>query len=200
MPLFGAEPLLLLDDPQGGIRYWPRAVPPAFADALFACLRDRIEWKGERRPMYERIVEVPRLQASVALGRPGDRAGLHQLEVAARHVRALAPAPYTDAGLNFYRDGRDGVAMHNDRTHDLVEAMPIAILSLGEPRAMLIRRKEAGARALRILLEPGSLLVMSHASQATHEHGIPKTAMAVGPRISCAFRARKPPKSKKGPG
>jgi hypothetical protein len=31
---------------------------------------------------------------------------------------------------------------------------------------------------------------MSHASQHTHEHGIPKTTAAVGERISLAFRVR----------
>ena len=51
--------------------------------------------------------------------------------------------------------------------------------------------EERGAHdALRIRLEPGSLLVMSHASQSTHEHGIPKTAEPVGARISLAFRVR----------
>jgi alkylated DNA repair dioxygenase AlkB len=47
-----------------------------------------------------------------------------------------------------------------------------------------------GARAVGIDLHPGSLLVMSHVSQATHEHGIPKTRQGVGPRISVVFRVR----------
>ncbi|MBP6457510.1 MAG: alpha-ketoglutarate-dependent dioxygenase AlkB, partial [Pseudoxanthomonas sp.] len=33
-------------------------------------------------------------------------------------------------------------------------------------------------------------LSMSHASQSTHEHGIPKTRRAQGPRISVVFRVR----------
>jgi hypothetical protein len=33
---------------------------------------------------------------------------------------------------------------------------------------------------------------MSHASQSTHDHGIPKTPAQVGPRISLAFRVRQP--------
>jgi alkylated DNA repair dioxygenase AlkB len=45
---------------------------------------------------------------------------------------------------------------------------------------------------VRVLLEPGSVLAMSHASQFTHEHGIPKTRDSVGARISCAFRVRPP--------
>jgi alkylated DNA repair dioxygenase AlkB len=42
-------------------------------------------------------------------------------------------------------------------------------------------------------LAPGSLLAMSHASQLTHEHGIPKTAKPVAPRMSVVFRVRPPP-------
>ena len=45
---------------------------------------------------------------------------------------------------------------------------------------------------VRIDLESGSLLSMSHAMQTTHDHGIPKTKHAVGPRISLAFRVRPP--------
>jgi alkylated DNA repair dioxygenase AlkB len=46
----------------------------------------------------------------------------------------------------------------------------------------------AASRILHVELEPGSCLVMSYASQFTHEHGIPKLASASGPRISLAFR------------
>jgi len=137
--------------------------------------------------MYDRIVDVPRLQASMSLEDPA--AGLN-LRAVVKRVKVLAPAAYTQVGLNFYRDGRDSVAMHNDRTHDLVDGKPIAILSLGTTRDMLIRRKGKGTRAMRITLEPGSLMVMSHAAQFTHEHGIPKTSRIVGARISCAFRVR----------
>ena len=54
---------------------------------------------------------------------------------------------------------------------------------------MRIRAKD-GSRAVGVDLDPGSLLVMSHASQITHEHGIPKTTRNVGPRISVVFRVR----------
>jgi hypothetical protein len=37
-------------------------------------------------------------------------------------------------------------------------------------------------------LHPGSVIVMSYASQFTHNHGIPKMSGVEGPRISLAFR------------
>lgn len=184
---FDTGPLMLVDDAEGGIRYWPQWMHPGQADALFTQLRDGIAWHSERRPMYDRIVDVPRLQATVAL--ENDDAWQELRELAAG-ITAVAPARYSHVGLNFYRDGRDSVAMHHDRTRHLVDGAPIAILSLGAPRDMLIRRQKKGTQALRVALEPGSLMVMSHASQFTHEHGIPKTLRPVDPRISCAFRAR----------
>lgn len=185
--LFDPGPIVLVDDAEGGIRYWPRWIEPEQADALFVRLRDDSAWHSERRPMYDRIVDVPRLQAGIALD---ETHPVHELRALAARIATVAPAAYSHVGLNFYRDGRDSVALHHDRTHHLADGAPIAILSLGAPRDMLIRRQAKGARALRIGLDPGSLLVMSHACQFTHEHGIPKTAIPVGPRISCAFRAR----------
>lgn len=188
--LFDRDSFLVVDDREGGIRYWPQCLRPTLAAALFERLRDEAAWFREQRPMYDRIVEVPRLQSSLALDDCGD---FPELADALAVVVAKAPAAYTHVGLNFYRDGHDSVAMHNDRTHLLAEGAPIAILSLGGARDMLIRGKGKGTRAKRITLDPGSLLVMSHAAQFTHEHGIPKTTRPVGPRISCAFRVREDP-------
>src|SRR5690606_8952527 len=128
----------------------------------------------------------PRLMAWYALDEvPGGLPLGQMLE----RVRAVVPGGYTSVGLNLYRDGNDSVAMHNDKLHQLVPGRPLALVSLGSARRMNIRAK-AGSRALGIELEPGSLLVMSHASQTTHEHGIPKTARPVAPRMSVVFRAR----------
>ena len=107
-----------------------------------------------------------------------------------REVQSVAPAPYNAAGLNLYRDGRDSVAMHGDKLPMLKAAQPIAIVSLGDPRVMLIRERGGERSTRRIELSPGSLLLMSHASQRTHEHGIPKTARPVGPRMSVVYRVR----------
>lgn len=187
--LFDPGPIRLFDDAEGGIRYWPHWIDPEREEALFTQLRDGVPWHSEQRPMYDRIVDVPRLQATVVLE---NEASCDQLCDVAARIAEVAPAEYSHVGLNYYRDGRDSVAMHHDRVHYLREGAPIAILSLGAPRDMLIRRQAKDVRALRITLEPGSLLVMSHASQFTHEHGIPKTTRPVGPRISCAFRSRRP--------
>lgn len=181
------EPIALVRDAQGGIVYWPRVLAPALAQAAFDELLVGIAWHGQQRWMYERAVTVPRLMARVQLH---DAARPVLLDALVAAVQAIAPAPYTHAGFNLYRDGRDSVAMHSDRIADLAPGQPIAIVSLGAAREMLIRAKAPPHRPQRVLLAPGSLLAMSHASQHTHDHGIPKTGAAVGPRISVALRAR----------
>jgi alkylated DNA repair dioxygenase AlkB len=187
--LFGAPPVRqLVGDAEGGVRYWPAFVPRALADAWFDALLDGVGWRSQRRDMYERVVDVPRLMA------------FHRLDALPRglpiadilgHVHARVPAPYTGVGLNLYRDGRDSVAMHNDKLHMIVPGQPISLVSLGDPRRMRIRAKAGGRDGLTIELAHGSLLAMSHASQLSHEHGIPKTARDVGPRISVVFRVRR---------
>ena len=187
--LFADEAVQLVHDAEGGIRYHPACVPEEVVAGWFAALLPLVPWRSERRPMYDRIVDVPRLMASVALNDPERPACI---DAALAAVQAVAPAPYTHVGLNLYRDGRDSVAPHGDRQAELEPGWPIAIVSLGAPRDMLIRALAGGA-SWRITLEPGSLLRMSHASQRTHLHAVPKCAQALGPRISLAFRVRRSP-------
>lgn len=178
---------ILVEDAEGGIRYWPDVVDPERAQAWFAILRDGAAWQAQRRPMYDRVVDVPRLLASYRIEEWPAQLPLQDMLAV---VQTRAPAPYNAVGLNLYRDGRDSVAMHNDKLHTIVPGFPIALISLGHARRMNIRAKNGASRAIGIDLEPGSLLLMSHASQLTHEHGIPKTARAVGPRMSAVFRVR----------
>jgi alkylated DNA repair dioxygenase AlkB len=180
-------PRVLVDDAQGGIRYWPDVVDAGTAQAWFETLRDGAAWETMRRPMYDRVVDVPRLLAAYPVEAFPEALPLRAM---LERVRELAPAPYTSAGLNLYRDGNDSVAMHGDKLHALSEGHPITLVSLGAPRRMLVRAKAERRETLAIDLMPGSVLRMSHAAQSTHEHGIPKTRRAVGPRMSVVFRVR----------
>lgn len=185
--MFAEEAIELVRDTEGGVCYYPARVPESLAAEWLSALLAAVPWHGDRRPMYDRIVDVPRLMASMALSDP-DRPPC--IDAALSVVQAVAPAPYTHVGLNLYRGGRDSVAMHNDRLHDLAEGWPISIFSLGASRDMLIRPKQGGA-GLRMTLAPGSVLVMSHALQRSHDHGIPKSPHVTGARISLAFRVRR---------
>jgi len=189
LSLFSPGENVLVDDATGRIAYLPRFVAGPVAEGWFAALRETVPWKAERRQMYDREVDVPRLTAHFHLG-PDDAAPPDAIRHAADHVIAKTGVPFNSVGLNFYRAGRDSVAPHNDHLNVLVEGLPIALLSLGGTRRMTIRAKEPPRRALHIDLEPGSLLLMSYATQLHYTHGIPKTADPVAPRISLAFRVK----------
>jgi alkylated DNA repair dioxygenase AlkB len=187
LSIFATAAETIVNDERGAITYHPGVVLPGDAAAWFSALRDRVEWRSERRLMYDREVDVPRLVAAYSLDCPDLPA---ELALAARIARQLAGCPFTSAGLNLYRDGSDSVAPHNDKLHELVAGAPIALLSLGAARRMTIRTKAAPRTSLHLDLEPGSLLLMTYATQQYFDHGIPKVSAPVGPRISVAFRRR----------
>lgn len=185
--LFASSMIQLVDDAEGGIRYWPGFVSEGLAEEWFQSLYTNAKWTHMRRPMYDRVVDIPRLLASYSLGSLPPELPLAGMLA---RIQGRVPAPYNTVGLNLYRDGGDSVAMHNDKLHTLVNGRPIALVSLGDPRRMLIRAKAGTHHSIAVDLEPGSLLCMSYASQITHEHGIPKTKRDQGARISAVFRVR----------
>jgi alkylated DNA repair dioxygenase AlkB len=189
MPLFeSSRETVLVDDELGRVAYTPGFLAVDQAEAWFAELRDGVAWQTQRRRMYDRDVDVPRLQAHFSLDE--DDSVPEAIRIATGKVVAFTGVPFTSAGLNFYRDGRDSVAPHNDHLDEIAHGFPIALLSLGATRRMTIRAKQPPRRVLHVDLATGSLLVMSYETQLHYTHGIPKTNESVGPRISVAFRVR----------
>src|SRR2546427_1526712 len=70
LTLFESNDTLLADDERGRIVYTSRFIDVATAEAWFAGLRTAVNWRSERRMMYDREVDVPRLMASFRLDRP----------------------------------------------------------------------------------------------------------------------------------
>ncbi|GAB11193.1 hypothetical protein GOARA_064_01950 [Gordonia araii NBRC 100433] len=156
---------------------------------LFEELVDRVPWRAERREMYDRVVDVPRL---VAHYMASDRLPDPLLdEIRARlsdHYRHDLPDGFATAGLCLYRDGSDSVAWHGDRIGRGRHADTlVAIVSLGTPRSLLLRPR-GGGRSRRFTLGSGDLLVMGGSCQRTWDHAVPKERCA-GARISVQFRA-----------
>jgi alkylated DNA repair dioxygenase AlkB len=190
LTLFDPGERLLADDERGRITYIPGFIEAATAAAWFAELRDSVTWRSERRMMYDREVDVPRLMGHYRLDPPSASTPSPIRHAAARIVEKLE-VPFNSVGLNRYRDGRDSVAPHNDHLNELQEGHPIALLSLGATRRMTVRAKEKPARVIHTELEAGSLFVMGYATQIHYTHAIPKTAEAIGERISLAFRVKR---------
>jgi alkylated DNA repair dioxygenase AlkB len=161
------------------------------ADALFERLAETVPWREERRHMYDRVVDVPRLLCFYGEGEPLPDPMLDEARRALdEHYADELGEPFRTAGLCLYRDGRDSVAWHGDTIgRGSSQDTMVAIVSLGAPRSLLLRPR-GGGQALRHDLGHGDLLVMGGSCQRTWEHAIPKTARAAGPRISVQFRPR----------
>ncbi len=118
----------------------------AGADDLFGRLSRTVPWRAERRPMYDQVVDVPRLLSWYGKDDPLPDPGLGQAMAAldAHYERQLAE-PLCTAGLCLYRDGKDSVAWHGDISGRRVKETVVAIVSLGNPRSFLLRRRPGGA-------------------------------------------------------
>ena len=168
----------------------------AGSGAVFARLAEAVPWRAERRHMYDRVVDVPRLLCFYGEGEPlPDPVLTAALGALNAHYGAELGEPFRTAGLCLYRDGRDSVAWHGDRTgRGWREDTMVAILSLGTPRAFGLRPRGGGpsrrGSSLRFEVGHGDLLVMGGSCHRTWEHAVPKTAQAAGPRISVQFRPR----------
>ena len=160
------------------------------ADSLFEELRDDIPWRAERRQMYDRVLDVPRLVSFHDLvDAPPPHPRLKQIRRRLNDAYAgELGEPFTTAGLCLYRDGDDSVAWHGDTIgRSSTEDTIVAIVSLGATRVFALRPR-GGGKSLRLQHHHGDLLVMGGSCQRTWEHAIPKTTRPVGPRISIQFR------------
>jgi len=161
------------------------------ADLLFERLAEAVPWRAERRKMYDRVVDVPRLLKFYDEGeRLPDPVLDEALAALNEHYAGELGEPFVTAGLCFYRDGRDSVAWHGDTIgRGGSEDTMVAILSVGSPRPLLLRPR-GGGPSIRHDLGHGDLIVMGGSCQRTWEHAIPKTTRPAGPRISVQFRPR----------
>jgi alkylated DNA repair dioxygenase AlkB len=159
------------------------------ADELFSTLARQVPWHAERRQMYDREVNVPRLLAFYAeddeLPDPVLTQARSELNA---HYAAGPGEEFRTAGLCYYRDGRDSVAWHGDTIgRGSTQDTMVAIISIGTPRPLLLRPRGGGS-TLRLVPGHGDLIVMGGSCQRTWEHAVPKTTRATGPRISIQFR------------
>jgi alkylated DNA repair dioxygenase AlkB len=161
------------------------------AGTLFERLVTAVPWQSERRQMYDRVVDVPRLLSFYAEGEALPDPILRDARTAlSEHYANELGEDFRTAGLCYYRDGRDSVAWHGDAIgRGSTEDTMVAIVSVGTPRALCLRPK-GGGEVVRRALGHGDLIVMGGSCQRTWEHAIPKTAKSVGPRISIQFRPR----------
>jgi alkylated DNA repair dioxygenase AlkB len=151
-------------------------------DHVFDTLVHSVRWRQERREMYDRMVDVPRLYAVL----PRDGAGHPVLERMRRVLSLRYEQDFTQISLGYYRGGQDSVAWHGDYVARNLPSAVVATVSVGAPRRFLLKPR-GGGRSLSLALGWGDLLVMGGSCQRTWQHSVPKLKHAQ-PRIAIMFR------------
>lgn len=154
-------------------------------DTLLDSLVATVSLTAERRPMYENMVDVPRLSAHL----PADH--LESAVPVIGDIAAMLGTRYCKAfnrvGINLYRNERDSVAWHADKIGRIMHQPIVGLVSLGAARPFLLRPL-GGGRSHRFVLGSGDLLVMGGTCQHRFEHAVPKLTRPTAPRLSLTFR------------
>jgi alkylated DNA repair dioxygenase AlkB len=181
----------------GAVRYWPAAFSPAETSRLFAGLRHEVAWQHEQVLIFGRWRQVPRLVAWYGdAGASYTYSGTsheplpwtEEVAMLRKRVEVLTGHVFNGVLLNLYRDGRDGMGWHADNEPELGSEPVVASISFGAPRRFTLKHKRRKTEKVELLLEDGSVLLMSGATQANWLHSVPKTSKQVGERINLSFR------------
>jgi alkylated DNA repair dioxygenase AlkB len=151
-------------------------------EQLLQTFAETLRFRSERRQMYERVVDVPRLHAVL----PDDGPAPAVLQTIQAALAERYGEPFPRVSVAYYRDGRDSVAWHGDYVARRMQEATVATISLGAPRRFLLRPC-GGGPSLALSLGFGDLLVMGGTCQRTWQHSVPKLARAA-PRMALMFR------------
>jgi alkylated DNA repair dioxygenase AlkB len=195
MDLFSETRTLRLPDAE--VVYYPVPDLGASADELFRDLRHTLIWEQHYVRIHDQMLPQPRLSSWYGDVVHGYSTLAHalvphpfnpMLEALKTRVEDVANARFNSMLANLYRDGHDAIGWHSDDEPELGKEPIIASLSLGGERRFDLRRRDDHSKAARIVLEHGSLLVMSGGTQRHWQHSIARTARSIGERINLTFR------------
>lgn len=164
------------------------------SDYYYHVLLRQTIWREYEMPMYDRTVTAPRMIAwfedKSNIGADFSTPELTKdLQVIRQRVEAEINLKFNAVLLNLYRNGRDSVAWHSDKTDKSGINPIIASVTFGETRLFRLRHKtRKDIPQVEIPLHHGSFLLMAGTTNSFWEHQVPKTAKDVLPRINLTFR------------
>ena len=182
----------------GECKYVQSFLTFAEANALFDTLMEEVDWHQPEVNLFGKKQQSPRLAAWY--GDPGavytysgvvntPLTWLPCLSDLKKRIEAYAVERFNSVLLNYYRDGNDAMGWHSDDEAELGGHPTIASVSLGTSRHFLMRHKtNKSLPKPKILLDHGSLLIMSGPTQHHWRHAINRTKSEIGPRINLTFR------------
>jgi len=164
------------------------------SDNYYNVLLNTTTWKEADLTIYDKTHIIPRMvswyedKTNPGADANGSDWTPELLAIKAR-VEAETDFEFNSVLLNLYRNGKDGVGWHSDRTENFGRNQVIASVSFGETRPFRLRHKtRKDIPTVEIPLTHGTLLLMAGTTQTHWEHHIPKTAKDILPRINLTFR------------
>jgi len=171
-------------------------LPKKDSKLLFNKLLETVEWERGEVTLYGKTYPIPRLQAWFGDdGANYSYSGMNlksnswskELLDLKNQIEKLTGYDFNSVLVNLYRDAADSNGWHRDNEKELGSDPIIASVSLGENRLFKIRNKKT-KEVTDLILESGSLLIMSKGSQLDWEHTLPKSKKIYRPRINLTFR------------
>lgn len=164
------------------------------SDLYYNVLLHETKWREADLKVYDKTHIIPRMVSWYEdKSNPGANAEGNdwtpELLAIRTKVEAETGERFNSVLLNLYRNGKDGVGWHSDRTENFGRDQIIASVSFGETRPFRLRHKtRKDIPVVEIPLTHGTLLLMAGTTQTYWEHHIPKTAKNILPRINLTFR------------
>ena len=163
------------------------------SDNYYNILLNKTSWREYEMPMYDKTVTAPRMISwygdSNHTQHMADSNWPSELITIKEKVERETQMNFNTVLLNLYRNGKDGVGWHSDKTDSINKNMNIASVTFGETRMFRLRHKFLKhIPPVEIPLHHGSFLLMAGSTNSYWEHQVPKTARLILPRINLTFR------------
>ncbi len=177
--------------------YYPQLFSEEKSNFYLKHLLENISWQQDDISLFGRTYRQPRLTALYANNdKPYSYSNItmyphkftSELLRIKEVVESIVKEEFTSCLLNLYRNGDDSNGWHADDEKELGKNPTIASVSFGVERMFHLKHKTDPKLKYKIILENGSLLIMSGSTQHNWLHQIPKTKKKVGKRINLTFR------------
>lgn len=197
MIISGDERIINLLDRDGIVNYYGKIMTSFDANRYFELLLNNILWKNDKTIVFGKAIVTKRKVAwygdsdysytysnstKQALAWTKELLGLKHM------IENVTGSNFNSCLLNLYHNGNEGIAWHSDDEESLGRNNNIASLSLGAERKFLFKHKLT-KQIVSILLEHGSLLIMTGSTQTNWLHSLPKSKRILQPRINLTFRS-----------
>ncbi len=186
--------------PNAELIYYPHFYSKNKSDDYFKLLEETIPWQQDNITLFGKTHKQPRLTSLFSTNDlPYTYSNItmqphyftKELLDIKTDIELITECEFTTVLLNLYRDGTDGNGWHADNEKELGKNPVIASLSFGHSRLFHFKHRTLNNEKHKLVLEPGSLLIMKGEMQHHWLHQIPKTQKQIASRINLTFRTIK---------